>query len=47
VPHPLRDEILITLLCDNEDTCRKVLATAASNLSKMFAQWRSEWEKMK
>lgn len=47
VPHPLRDEMLITILCDNEDTCRKVLATAASNLSKMFAQWRSEWEKMK
>lgn len=47
VPHPLRDEMLITILCDNEDTCKKVLATAASNLSKMFAQWRSEWEKMK
>jgi DNA-directed RNA polymerase subunit L len=47
VPHPLRDEMLITILCDNEDTCRKVLATAASNLSKMFSQWRSEWEKMK
>lgn len=47
VPHPLRDEMLITILCDNEDTCRKVLATAASNLSKMFAHWRSEWEKMK
>jgi DNA-directed RNA polymerase I and III subunit RPAC1 len=47
VPHPLRDEMLITMLCDNEDTCRKALATAASNLSKMFAQWRSEWEKMK
>lgn len=47
VPHPLRDEMLITILCENEDTCRKALATAASNLSKMFAQWRSEWEKMK
>jgi DNA-directed RNA polymerase subunit L len=47
VPHPLRDEMLITILCDNEDTCRKVLAIAASNLSKMFAQWRIQWEKMK
>ena len=47
VPHPLRDEMLMTILCENEDTCRKALATAASNLSKMFAQWRSEWEKMK
>ena len=47
VPHPLRDEMLITILCENEDTCRKALATAASNLSKMFAQWRSEWDKMK
>ena len=47
VPHPLRDEMLITILCENEDTCRKALASAASNLSKMFAQWRSEWEKMK
>jgi DNA-directed RNA polymerase subunit L len=47
VPHPLRDEMLMTILCENEDTCRKAIASAASNLSTMFAMWRSEWEKMK
>jgi len=47
IPHPLRDEMLMTILCENEDTCRKAIASAASNLSTMFAMWRSEWEKMK
>ena len=47
IPHPLRDEMLMTILCKDEVTLRKAMATAAVNLAKMFAQWRTEWQKMK
>lgn len=47
VPHPLRDEMLLTLLCKDETVARKAIATASMNLAKMFASWRSEWQKMK
>ena len=40
VPHPLRDEMLMTILCKEDLTCRKVLATAAGNCARMFASWR-------
>jgi DNA-directed RNA polymerase II subunit RPB3 len=42
VPHPLRDEMLMTILTKEDLTCRKVLANAASNCARMFAQWREE-----
>ena len=42
VPHPLRDEMLITILTKDEtdSTCRKVLAKAAESTGKMFSAWR-------
>ena len=40
VPHPLRDEMLMTILCKEDLTCRKVIANAAMNCGKMFAGWR-------
>ena len=40
VPHPLRDEMLMTLLCKDDLTCRKVLAIASANCVRMFAKWR-------
>jgi len=47
IPHPLRDEMLMTILCKDQETARKAIASAAMNLSKMFAAWRTEWQKMK
>ena len=47
VPHPLRDEMLMTILCKDEMSARKAIATASMNLLKMFAQWRSAWQSMK
>lgn len=40
VPHPLRDEMLMTVLCKEDLVCRKVLANAALNCGRMFAGWR-------
>jgi DNA-directed RNA polymerase I and III subunit RPAC1 len=40
VPHPLRDEMLMTVLCKEDLTCRKVLATAAAQTGRMFTSWR-------
>jgi len=47
IPHPLRDEMLMTILCKDEVTARKAIALAATNLTKMFSNWKSEWAKMK
>ena len=47
VPHPLRDEMLMTILAKDDLVCRKVLATAASNCAKMFASWREKFVSMK
>jgi len=44
VPHPLLDEMLMTVLCKDMDTARKAIAQAAMNLSKMFGTWRTAWE---
>lgn len=40
VPHPLRDEMLMTVLCKEDLTCRKALANAAMNCARIFAGWR-------
>jgi DNA-directed RNA polymerase subunit L/DNA-directed RNA polymerase alpha subunit len=40
VPHPLRDEMLMTVLCKEDLTCRKVLANASMSCGRMFAMWR-------
>ena len=39
VPHPLRDEMLITIIAKDDLVCRKALANAAMNCGKMFASW--------
>lgn len=44
VPHPLLDEMLMTILCKDMDTARKAIAQAAMNLSRMFGTWRTAWE---
>jgi DNA-directed RNA polymerase subunit L len=43
VPHPLRDEMLMTILAKDDLVCRKVLATAAASCAKMFANWRERF----
>lgn len=43
VPHPLRDEMLMTIIAPTELVCRKVLATAAGRCAKMFASWRDNF----
>ena len=40
VPHPLRDEMLMTIIAKDDLVCRKALANAAMNCGKMFATWR-------
>ena len=40
VPHPLRDEMLMTIIAPSDLVCRKVLATAAARCAKMFGEWR-------
>jgi DNA-directed RNA polymerase subunit L/DNA-directed RNA polymerase alpha subunit len=47
VPHPLRDEMLMTVLCKEDLTCRKVLATAAAQTGRMFTSWRETLIKSK
>ena len=39
VPHPLRDEMLMTIIAKDDLVCRKALALAAMNCGKMFASW--------
>jgi DNA-directed RNA polymerase subunit L len=39
VPHPLRDEMLMTIIAKDDLVCRKALALAAMNCGKMFAIW--------
>lgn len=47
IPHPLRDEMLMTILVKDDLTCRKAIATAAANCAKMFASWREKFSQMK
>jgi len=42
VPHPLRDEMLMTILAKDDLVCRKAIATAAASCVKMFASWREK-----
>lgn len=39
VPHPLRDEMLMTIIAKDDLVCRKAIANAAMNCGKMFASW--------
>uniref|UniRef100_A0A6C0D7Q0 DNA-directed RNA polymerase RpoA/D/Rpb3-type domain-containing protein n=1 Tax=viral metagenome TaxID=1070528 RepID=A0A6C0D7Q0_9ZZZZ len=39
VPHPLRDEMLMTIIAKDDLVCRKAIASAAMNCGKMFASW--------
>ena len=40
VPHPLRDEMMMTIVAKNQLVCQKAIATAADATGKMFSQWR-------
>ena len=40
VPHPLRDEMMITIIAKDDLICRKALSAAAANCGKMFSLWR-------
>ena len=40
VPHPLRDEMLMTIIAKDDLVCRKALALAALNCGNMFKTWR-------
>ena len=42
VPHPLRDEMLMTVLAKDDIICRKAIAAAAMNCGKMFGAWREK-----
>jgi len=42
VPHPLRDEMLMTVLAKDDLVCRKAIAAAAMNCGKMFGMWREK-----
>lgn len=42
VPHPLRDEMLMTIIAKDDLICRTAIAQAAVNLGKMFASWREQ-----
>jgi len=42
VPHPLRDEMLMTVLAKDDIICRKAIAAAAMNCGKMFGMWREK-----
>jgi len=39
VPHPLRDEMLMTIIAPSDIVCRKVIAAAASGCGDMFRTW--------
>ena len=40
VPHPLRDEMMMTIIAKDDLVCRKAISAAAMNCGKMFAKWR-------
>jgi DNA-directed RNA polymerase subunit L/DNA-directed RNA polymerase alpha subunit len=40
VPHPLRDEMLMTIIAKDDLVCKTAIAQAAINLAKMFKGWR-------
>jgi DNA-directed RNA polymerase I and III subunit RPAC1 len=40
VPHPLRDEMMMTIIAKDDLVCRKAISAAAANCGKMFASWR-------
>ena len=40
VPHPLRNEMLMTIIAKDDLVCRTAIAQAAINLAKMFKGWR-------
>jgi DNA-directed RNA polymerase subunit L len=40
VPHPLRDEMMMTIIAKDDLVCRKAISAAAMNCGKMFASWR-------
>ena len=40
VPHPLRDEMLMTIIAKDDLICRTAIAQAAINCGKMFKTWR-------
>ena len=40
VPHPLRDEMLMTIIAKDDLVCRTAIAQASANLGKMFKGWR-------
>jgi len=45
VPHPLRDEMLIRIGCDDgsEATARRALGKAMNACAQMFRSWREQW----
>jgi len=47
VPHPLRDEMLMTIVAKDILIARKAIAVAAAQCSKMFSTWRTEWSTLK
>ena len=40
VPHPLRDEMMMTIIAKDDLVCRKAISAAAMNCGKMFKSWR-------
>lgn len=46
IPHPLRDEMLMTIVASDINITRKAIAVAAGQCSKMFSTWKTEWSSM-
>ena len=40
IPHPLRDEMLMTIFAKSDLVCRKALVAAATATTRMFGAWR-------
>lgn len=47
VPHPLRDEMLMTIVAKDQLACKKSIATTAMNCAKMFNEWREAFVAIK
>jgi DNA-directed RNA polymerase I and III subunit RPAC1 len=46
IPHPLRDEMLMTIVANDINITRKAISVAAGQCSKMFSTWSTEWSLM-
>ena len=44
IPHPLRDEMLLRIGADDENSARLAIAEAAKGCAEMYREWAQEWK---